>query len=85
MVVMKIKRLEEVRAFRGNFKGKTVTPHDDIENMDRVNEFKENEMVWVLNASDFREFLLTFNKIRDTFKNGSSEDLEKLGKELVKK
>ena len=76
-----LRRLDQVRRYRGKFTGKFVKPNEDPLNMEKVSGFKTGDRVWVMHASDLRDFLLT-SKI---LSNATSEELEQIEKELMKK
>jgi len=72
------RKLSQVRSFRGTFRGKIIKPVDDDDNLKKLEDFEKDDIVWVLKASDFRDFLLTVDRVR----NVDIKELNRIDHEL---
>lgn len=72
------RKLSQVRSFRGTFRGKIIKPVDDDDNLRKLEDFEKDDIVWVLKASDFMDFLLTIDKVR----NADISELDRIDHEL---
>jgi hypothetical protein len=77
----KLRRLDQVRRYRGKFSGKIVKPNEDPKNLEMMKGFEKGDRVWVMNASDLRDFLLTSKILSEA----TSEELEHIERELMGK
>lgn len=76
----KLRRLDQVRRYRGIFTGKLVKPNEDPKNLKMMDEFKKDDRVWVMHASDLRNFLLTSKILSEA----TSEELDQIEQELMR-
>jgi len=77
-----LRKLVEVRRYQGKFTGKVVKPIDDEDNMEKLKDFKKGDLVLVFNVSDFKDFLLTLDKVKDTY--SPMTELIKIQQKLIK-
>ncbi len=77
----KLRRLDQVRRYRGKFTGKIVKPNEDPQNLEMMKGFEKGDRVWVMHASDLRDFLLTSKILSEA----TSEELKQIEKELMRK
>jgi len=76
-----LRKLAEVKQYKGKFTGKVVKPSDDG-NMEKLNGFKKGDKVWVFNDSDFKDFIRTLDKVRDLY--SPMMELLTLQKKMIK-
>lgn len=75
-----LRRLDQVKRYRGKFTGKIVKPNEDPKNLEMMKGFQKGDRVWVMHASDLRDFLLTSKILSEA----TTEELKQIQKELMK-
>lgn len=76
-----LRRLDQVRRYRGIYAGKLVKPNEDPKNLEMTKGFEKGDRVWIMHASDLRDFLLTSKILSEA----TYEEVKQIEKELMRK